>query len=178
MYNVETFGKFSWQLYYNLLQVLRAIPPSQYSYPHGQCRSVGVAGFLLGGGVNWLGTYNKLGYGAESVLAITVVTAEGDIAEVTPQRTRVVWPAARARTVQHTSANNLFFALRGAGSSYGVATQFLYTVHRVPETGPAILLTWADTPADLAAIQVRPSRVLEAGDLISEIPIFVCEAYL
>ena len=141
--------------------MLRAIPPTQYSYPHGQCRSVGVAGFLLGGGVNWLGTYNKLGYGAESVLAVTVVTADGDIAEVTPQRTRVVWPAARARTVQHTAANNLFFALRGAGSSYGVATQFLYTVHREPETEPAIFLTWADTPADLAAIQVRPSIVLE-----------------
>ena len=30
---------------------------------HGQCLSVGVGGFLLGGGVNWLGTYNKFGYG-------------------------------------------------------------------------------------------------------------------
>ena len=37
------------------------IPQSVYSYPHGQCRSVGVAGFLLGGGVNWLGTFNKYG---------------------------------------------------------------------------------------------------------------------
>ena len=43
--------------------VLEFAPPSQYSYPHGQCRSVGVGGYLLGGGVNWLGTYNKYGYG-------------------------------------------------------------------------------------------------------------------
>ena len=35
----------------------------RFSYPHGQCRSVGVGGYLLGGGMNWLGTYNKYGYG-------------------------------------------------------------------------------------------------------------------
>ena len=40
-------------------------PPSQYSYPHGQCRSVGVGGY-------WLGTYNKYGYGAEHVLGMKV----------------------------------------------------------------------------------------------------------
>lgn len=40
--------------------VLEYAPPTKYSYPHGQCRSVGVGGYLLGGGVNWLGTYNKV----------------------------------------------------------------------------------------------------------------------
>ena len=40
--------------------VLEYAPPTRYSYPHGQCRSVGVGGYLLGGGVNWLGTYNKV----------------------------------------------------------------------------------------------------------------------
>ena len=52
--------------------VLEFAPPSQYSYPHGQCRSVGVGGYLLGGGVNWLGTYNKYGYGAEHILGMKV----------------------------------------------------------------------------------------------------------
>ena len=42
--------------------VQRKIPTTIYSYPHGQCRSVGVGGYILGGGVNWLGTYNKYGY--------------------------------------------------------------------------------------------------------------------
>ena len=36
---------------------------ARFSYPHGQCPGVGVGGFLLGGGVNWLGTFNKYGYG-------------------------------------------------------------------------------------------------------------------
>merc|ERR1712042_287962 len=52
--------------------VLEYAPPEKYSYPHGQCRSVGVGGYLLGGGVNWLGTYNKYGYGAEHVLKMKV----------------------------------------------------------------------------------------------------------
>ena len=55
---------------------------------HGQCPSVGVAGYLLGGGVNWLGTYNKLGYGAESVLSMKAVLADGSIAVITPQSTK------------------------------------------------------------------------------------------
>ena len=54
----------------------------RYAYPHGQCRSVGVGGYLLGGGVNWLGTYNKYGYGAESVLQMTAVLADGSIGKL------------------------------------------------------------------------------------------------
>ena len=53
-------------------EVLEFAPPTTYSYPHGQCRSVGVGGYLLGGGVNWLGTYNKYGYGAEHILSMKV----------------------------------------------------------------------------------------------------------
>merc|ERR1712110_11103 len=131
--------------------VLRAIPTDRYSYPHGQCRSVGVAGYLLGGGVNWLGTYNKYGYGAENILNMRVVLADGRVAEVTAEKTEILSPT--RSTVTHTDSNNLFFALRGAGSSYGVVTQFKYIVHEVPEAKPAILLAWADSSADLAAIK-------------------------
>ena len=82
---------------------------------------MGVAGYLLGGGVNWLGTYNKwesknvifhltptasenagnllvilllvtcgrYGYGAENILSMRVVLADGRIAEVTAEKTEV-----------------------------------------------------------------------------------------
>ena len=144
--------------------------------------------------MNWLGTYNKLGYGAESVLEMRVVLADGAIgrrarhlspstdqgrtltenfiilrlymtfihcltsslsADVSPTSTKLLWPT--SGTIQHTEDNNLFFALRGAGSSYAVVTQFKYVIHQAPETLPAIILAWADTPADLEAIQVRSS---------------------
>merc|ERR1712215_662384 len=107
-------------------KVIRVIPTTKYSYPHGQCRSVGVAGFLLGGGVNWLGTYNKYGYGAEYVLSIRIVMADGSIAIVDSEKTRILSP--NPRVIPHTPDNNLFFALRGAGSSFGIVTEFLYMI--------------------------------------------------
>ena len=76
-------------------------------------------------------------------------------ADVSPTSTKLLWPT--SGTIQHTEDNNLFFALRGAGSSYAVVTQFKYVIHQAPETLPAIILAWADTPADLEAIQVRSS---------------------
>ena len=53
----------------------------------------------------------------------------------------------------HTKNNNLFHALRGAGSSFGIITQFKYIIHKTPETLPAILLVWADSSSDLKAIK-------------------------
>merc|ERR1719187_34342 len=130
--------------------VLEFAPPTQYSYPHGQCRSVGVGGYLLGGGVNWLGTYNKYGYGAEHVLRLRVVLADGSIGEVGPSETEIESPS--PRTVVHTEENNLFFALRGAGSSFGIVTEFLYMINTTPEADPAVLLAWVETEEDLTAI--------------------------
>merc|ERR1719422_936104 len=107
--------------------VLEFAPPTQYSYPHGQCRSVGVGGYLLGGGVNWLGTYNKYGYGAEHVLRMRVVTANGTIADLSPGRV-TLHPKYEHEpvTVLSTHPNNdLFFAMRGAGASFAIATEFL-----------------------------------------------------
>ncbi len=36
--------------------------------------------------------------------------------------------------------NDLFFGLKGAGSSFGIATEFLYTVYKEPETLSVFLL--------------------------------------
>jgi hypothetical protein len=132
--------------------VLKFAPPEKYSYPHGQCRSVGVGGYLLGGGVNWLGTYNKYGYGAEHILKMKVVLADGSVAWVDKDKTDIFYPAASIRTITHTQDNNLFFALRGAGSSFGVVTEFLYMINTTPEADPAVLLCWVETKADLTAI--------------------------
>ena len=61
--------------------VKEALPPSQFTYVHGQCGSVGVGGFLLGGGHN-PATSARYGFGADNVDEYTVVTANGSIVRV------------------------------------------------------------------------------------------------
>jgi FAD/FMN-containing dehydrogenase len=75
-------------------------------FPGGHCPSVGLGGFLLQGGQGW--DARGLGWAAEYVEAVDVVTASGDIV--------------RADATQNT---DLFWAARGAGPSFpGVVTRF------------------------------------------------------
>jgi len=136
-------------------RVQSIIPTEYYSYPHGQCKSVGVGGYLLGGGVNWLGTFNKYGYGAESVLRLQVVTANGTIVDVEPGRSTMypAYPHETKTVVRHSYHNDLFYAMRGAGASYGIATEFLYKINREPETLPAAVMVWVDKSEDLQNIR-------------------------
>ena len=55
--------------------------------------------------------------------------ADGSVAWVDKDRTEIFYPANSVRTVTHTEENNLFFALRGAGSSFGIVTEFLYMIN-------------------------------------------------
>ena len=59
-----------------------------------------------------------------------VVLANGSVAWVDKDKTDIFFPTASIRTIFHTESNNLFFALRGAGSSFGVVTEFLYMINQ------------------------------------------------
>lgn len=73
---------------------------------------MGVAGYRSGGGSGWLGrTY---GFAADSVVAARVVTAAG----------RVV----RADANRHP---DLFWALRGGTSNFGIVTQLEFKLYPV-----------------------------------------------
>jgi FAD binding domain len=69
----------------------------------GSSHDVGVAGYVLGGGISWLG--RKYGLAANSVVAIELVNAEGEVV--------------RASAVENA---DLFWALRGGGGSFGIVT--------------------------------------------------------
>lgn len=69
----------------------------------GSSPTVGVAGFLLGGGIPLLG--REFGVGSNRVRAIEVVTAEGEIVRADAER-----------------EPDLFWSLRGAGGNFGVVT--------------------------------------------------------
>ena len=59
--------------------VLEVLPPTKFTMIHGQCTSVGVAGYLLGGGINVVGTSERYGSGADHVVRYTMVDAKGRI---------------------------------------------------------------------------------------------------
>ena len=70
------------------------------------------------------------------------VTANGTIVDLSPGRI-VSHPKYNhePKTILSPHHNNdLFFAMRGAGMSYAIATEFLYQIYPTPETQPAIFL--------------------------------------
>ena len=52
----------------NNFKVLEKLSPEKWTVVHGQCLSVGVGGFTLGGGVNMVGSTAKYGAAMEQVL--------------------------------------------------------------------------------------------------------------
>jgi FAD/FMN-containing dehydrogenase len=78
----------------------------------GDTGSVGLGGITLGGGVGLL--VRKHGLTTDSLLAAEVVTADGRILQVDEE-----------------SHPDLFWAIRGGGGNFGVATRFRFRLHEV-----------------------------------------------
>lgn len=98
----------------------------------GHCPTVGIGGFLLQGGQGWLA--RGWGWAAESVVAVDVLTADGEIV--------------RADATQNT---DLYWAARGAGPSFpGIVTRFhLQTRPRFKHLGHSIQIY---RPEDFKAV--------------------------
>ena len=78
----------------------------------GDTGSVGIGGITLGGGVGFLS--RKYGLTIDSLLAIEIVTADGEVL-----------------TVDDVNRPDLFWALRGGGGNFGVVTRFEYRLAQV-----------------------------------------------
>jgi len=87
--------------------VYPALAPHGLVFPGGECPMVSVAGLTLGGGISLLS--RSLGLTIDHLLEATVVTADGSIVKVSD-----------------TLNPDLFWALRGAGASYGVTTSMKF----------------------------------------------------
>lgn len=78
----------------------------------GQLGTVGVGGFTLGGGIGWLS--RKHGHAVDNLLSVEMVTADGEILRAS-----------------HDENAGLFWAVRGGGGNFGVATKFEFRLHPV-----------------------------------------------
>jgi hypothetical protein len=80
--------------------------------PLGSCPSVGVAGYSLGGGEGCLTP--KFGYGCDSLSRAEIVTADGNVHSASDHQNK-----------------DLFWAIRGAGANFGVATKLEFRLHPI-----------------------------------------------
>jgi FAD/FMN-containing dehydrogenase len=80
--------------------------------PLGSCPTVGVAGYSLGGGESSLTP--KFGYGCDSIVSLEVVTADGKVLK-----------ASKGENPE------LFWAMRGAGANFGIATSLEFKLHPI-----------------------------------------------
>ena len=109
----------------------------------GDTGSVGIGGITLGGGVGYL--VRKYGLTIDQLLAADIVTADGKL-----------------HRVDAKSEPDLFWAIRGGGGNFGVATRFEYRLHPVDGIvgGMLMLPATADVITSFIAMAEAPPEEL------------------
>jgi FAD/FMN-containing dehydrogenase len=107
----------------------------------GVVSSTGIAGLTLGGGIGWL--MSKYGLALDNRRSVELVTAAGEVL--------------RMNNNEHP---DLFWAVRGGGGNFGVATSFEYQLHPV---GPTIAGGLVAHPFDRARDALRFFRDITAS---------------
>jgi FAD/FMN-containing dehydrogenase len=120
----------------------------------GDTGSVGIGGITLGGGVGFLS--RKHGLTIDSLLAAEMVTADGQLLHVDAER--------------HP---DLFWAIRGGGGNFGVATRFLFQLHPVDMVvgGMLILPATPDVIASFVAeADAAPNELSTIANIMAAPP--------
>ena len=143
-------------------EVTRAAGDHGLAVSFGDTGSVGIGGLTLGGGVGYL--VRKHGLTVDSLLAAEIVTADGRLL--------------LADEEQHA---DLFWAIRGGGGNFGVATRFRYRLQPVGTVTGGMLLLPAtpDTIASfVAAAEAAPDELSAIANVMPAPPLpFVPEEH-
>jgi FAD/FMN-containing dehydrogenase len=115
----------------------------------GDVGSVGIGGLTLGGGIGYL--VRKHGLTIDDLLAAEVVTADG-----------------RLLRVDAETHPDLFWAIRGGGGNFGVATRFRYRLHEV-DTIVGGMLVLPATPEVIASFVAEAEAAPEGLSAVANI---------
>jgi FAD/FMN-containing dehydrogenase len=138
-------------------EVTEAAAPHGLAALAGSSPDVGVVGYTLGGGVSWLG--RRYGLAANSVTAVELVTADGELVRADAQQNA-----------------DLFWALRGGGGSFGVVTALEFELYPVSEVYAGVLFFPLERGAEVLRAWRRwvdnvPDEVTSVGRFLQFPPI-------
>jgi FAD/FMN-containing dehydrogenase len=109
--DIDVEGRTAWaETGLTAVEFSNAVAAHGLAVGFGDSGSVGIGGITLGGGVGYL--TRRDGLTIDSLLAADIVTADGQL-----------------RRVDATTEPDLFWAIRGGGGNFGVATRFRFQLH-------------------------------------------------
>jgi FAD/FMN-containing dehydrogenase len=134
-------------------EVTRAVEQHGLIVGFGDSATPGIAGLTLGGGIGYL--VRKHGLTIDSLLAVEIVTASGDIL-----------------IADESHHADLFWAVRGGGGNFGVVTRFKYRLHPLPSFtgGPLVLPPTPEVIAGFAKLADEAPEELSAIAMIMPLP--------
>ena len=115
----------------------------------GDTGSVGIGGITLGGGVGYL--VRKHGLTIDDLISAEIVTADGQLLRVDAE-----------------THPDLFWAIRGGGGNFGVATRFQYQLHEVDTIVGGMLILPA-TPEIIASFVAEAEGAPEELSAIANV---------
>jgi FAD/FMN-containing dehydrogenase len=114
----------------------------------GDTGSVGIGGITLAGGIGYL--VRKHGMTIDDLLGAELVTAAGDVL-----------------IVDEESNSDLFWAIRGGGGNFGVATRFKYRLHEVDHIVGGMLFLPATADAIVSSVEETTSAPDELSAMVN-----------
>jgi FAD/FMN-containing dehydrogenase len=123
----------------------------------GSSPDVGVIGYTLGGGLSWLA--RKHGIGANQVVAVELVTADGEF-----------------RRVDRENDPDLFWAVRGGGGAFGVVTAIEFNLFPITEVYAGHLFFPVERAAEVLRVwrdwtETVPDEITSVGRILQLPPI-------
>jgi FAD/FMN-containing dehydrogenase len=133
-----------------LIDVYAGLAKAGATVPAGSCPSVGVSGVTLGGGFGLAARH--FGLTADSLIAASIVTADGQLRAVT----------------ERTDADLLWALRGGGGGNFGVVTEFTFRVYPLPAAAAYFNVSWPWSSAG-EAIAAWQSWAPHATDKLTSI---------